>query len=395
MQRLTKSPCGKLVPTIERQMAFVPDPLPRELQLSPELVLLLDNASRAVSTLAGVGETVPNPHLLARPFARREAVLSSRIEGTVASLSDVFKYEAGSRRQMSDDDTVEVFNYVRALEYGIQRLNEIPISFRLVNELHEMLMSDVRGEDKFPGKFRGEQVWIGAPGSRIQEARFIPPPPMYLRDSFYDWEDFVNNSQRLPPLVRCALMHYQIETIHPYSDGNGRIGRLMITLFLCATKILTTPLLYLSAYFERDRQRYYDELFNVSLTGDWERWLSYFLQGIYVEARDVLTRIRHVRHLEEEWRTLLLNRREPSSGLRLLEELFANPVVTASRVSELLGVSDPGARRILNRLIDAGILSRIEDTWPNLYIAQHLIDEINRPIEHPDNQNRVQARLFI
>ena len=218
---------------------------------------------------------------------------------------------------------------------------------------------------------------------------------MYLRDSFYDWEDFVNNSQRLPPLVRCALMHYQIETIHPYSDGNGRIGRLMITLFLCATKILTTPLLYLSAYFERDRQRYYDELFNVSLTGDWERWLSYFLQGIYVEARDVLTRIRHVRHLEEEWRTLLLNRREPSSGLQLLEELFANPVVTASRVSELLGVSDPGARRILNRLIDAGILSRIEDTWPNLYIAQHLIDEINRPIEHPDNQDRVQSRLFI
>ena len=394
MQRLNESPCGRLVPTIERQMAFVPASLPRELRLSPELVLLLDGASRAVSTLAGVGETVPNPHLLARPFARREAVLSSRIEGTVASLSDVFKYEAVSKRRASDGDTAEVFNYVRALEYGIQRLDNLPISFRLVNELHEILMAGVRGENRSPGRFREEQVWIGAPESRIQEARFIPPPPMYLRDLFYNWEDFVNNSQRLPPLIRCALMHYQIETIHPFSDGNGRIGRLMITLFLCATKILTTPLLYLSAYFERNREKYYDELFNVSLTGDWERWLTYFLQGIYIESRDVLARIRHVRQLEDEWRTLLLDRRESSNGLRLLEELFANPVVTASRVSELLGVSDPGARRVLKRLIDAGILSRIEGTWPNLYIAQQLIDEINRPIEQQDDLDRVQARLF-
>ena len=393
MQSLINSPCGELVPTIEGQSAFIPAPIPHELQLSSDLVLILDSATQAVSTLAGVGETVPNPHLLARPFARREAVLSSRIEGTVASLSDVLKYEAGGRSQ-TGNDAAEVFNYVQALEHGIERLDDLPISYRLVNELHSLLLSGVRGEEKSPGEFREEQVWIGAPGSRIQEARFIPPPPEYLRDLFYDWEAFVNNSRSLPPLVRCALMHYQIETIHPYSDGNGRIGRLMITLFLCATGILVTPLLYLSAYFERDRQRYYEELFNVSATGDWERWISYFLEGIRTESRDVLARIRQVRLLEAEWRTLLLSRREPSSGLQLLEELFANPVVTASRVSELLGVTDPGARRILNRLVDAGILVRVEDTWPNLYVADRLIHEINRPIEHIDHQDRFQARLL-
>ncbi|MXX53219.1 MAG: Fic family protein, partial [Dehalococcoidia bacterium] len=348
--------------------------------LSPELVLLLDNASRAVATLAGVGETVPNPHMLAQPFIRREAVLSSRIEGTLASLSDVLAYEASGRKR-SSGDVEEVRNYVVALEYGIERLESLPISFRLVNELHERLMTGVRGENKMPGHFRTTQVWNGAPGSHIQEARFIPPPPERLRDLFFEWESFVNESHNLPPLVRCALMHYQIETIHPYLDGNGRIGRLLITLFLCASGVLTTPLLYLSAYFERDRQRYYDELLNVSVTGDWERWLSYFLDGVYRESRDVLERIRRVRSLQEEWRELLLNRGEPSSGLRLLEDLFVHPVTTAPRVSRLLEISDPGARRILDRLIDAGIVSRIGSSRPSLYVAQRLIEEIERPIE--------------
>ena len=380
MQRLSDSPSGKTVPIGGGQLAFIPSPLPRGLPLSPKLVLLLDNASRAVATLAGVGETVPNPHMLAQPFIRREAVLSSRIEGTLASLSDVLAYEASGRKR-SSGDVEEVRNYVVALEYGIERLESLPISFRLVNELHERLMTGVRGENKMPGHFRTTQVWIGAPGSHIQEARFIPPPPERLRDLFFEWESFVNESHNLPPLVRCALMHYQIETIHPYLDGNGRIGRLLITLFLCASGVLTTPLLYLSAYFERDRQRYYDELLNVSVTGDWERWLSYFLDGVYRESRDVLERIRRVRSLQEEWRELLLNRGEPSSGLRLLEDLFVHPVTTAPRVSRLLEISDPGARRVLDRLIDAGIVSRIGSSRPSLYVAQRLIEEIERPIE--------------
>ena len=387
MQRLSDSPCGKTVPIQGGQLAFIPNPLPRDLPLSPKLVLLLDNASRAIATLAGVGETVPNPHILAQPFIRREAVLSSRIEGTLASLSDVLAYEAGGRRNQSNEDVEEVRNYVVALEYGIERLESLPISFRLVNELHERLLAGVRGENMRPGHFRTTQVWIGAPGSYIQEARFIPPPPERLRDLFFEWESFVNESHNLPPLVRCALMHYQIETIHPYLDGNGRIGRLLITLFLCASGILTTPLLYLSAYFERDRQKYYDELLNVSVTGNWERWLSYFLDGVYRESRDVLERIRRVRSLQEEWRELLLSRGEPSSGLRLLEDLFVRPVTTASRVSQFLEISDPGARRVLDRLIDAGIVDRIENSRPNLYVAHRLIEEIERPIEQLDDES--------
>ena len=385
MQRLSDSPCGKTVPIGGGQSAFIPNPLPRDLSLSSSLVLRLDKASRAVATLAGVGETVPNPHMLAQPFIRREAVLSSRIEGTVASLSDVLAYEASGRRNQSSEDVEEVRNYVVALEYGIERLESLPISFRLVNELHERLMAGVRGENMRPGHFRTTQVWIGSPGSHIQEARFIPPPPERLRDLFFEWENFVNESHNLPPLVRCALMHYQIEAIHPYMDGNGRIGRLLITLFLCASGVLRTPLLYLSAYFERDRQRYYDELLNVSVTGDWERWLSYFLDGVYQESRDVLERIRRVRSLQEEYRELLLNRGEPSSGLRLLEDLFVHPVTTVSRVSQLLEISDPGARRVLNRLIDAGIVNRVESSRPNLYVAQRLIEEIERPIERMDD----------
>ncbi len=379
MRSLMASPRGELVPTIEGQSAFVPYPLPRELYLSPDAVLLLDEASRAISTLAGVGETLPNPHMLIRPFARREAVLSSRIEGTVASLSDLFAYEAGGGRQDSGDAR-EVFNYVQALEYGIGRLDDLPISFRLVNELHARLMAGVRGEHLSPGHFRTGQVWIGAPGSGIRDARFVPPPAGRLRELFYDWEDFANNADKLPPLVRCALMHYQIEAIHPYIDGNGRIGRLLITLFLCASGVLAAPLLYMSAYFERDRQRYYDELLNVSRTGDWERWLAYFLRGVYLESKDALARLRRVRDLEDEWRAALVSRRESANGLRALDELFANPIITAPQIAKLLGVSEPGARRILGRLGEAGIVRRIEAARPSLYVAERLIHEIERPI---------------
>ena len=384
MQRLSNSPCGRLVPTIEGQWAFVPDPLPDELAMSSSLISLLDNASRAVGTLAGVGEIVANPHLLIRPLLRREAVLSSRIEGTVASLSDVFAYEAAGHGR-SSGDTGEVVNYVTALEYGIDRLGSLPISFRLANELHERLLAGVRGQDKRPGELRRQQVWIGAPGSPIREARFIPPPPACLRDLLHDWESFANKSTDMPPLIRCALMHYQIEAIHPYMDGNGRIGRLLITLFLCASGVLLTPLLYLSAYFERDRQKYYEELFNVSETGDWERWLSYFLKGVYQESRDALERIRRMRTLQKSWRELLHDRRESANGLRLLEELFLHPIITVSQASAAIGISDAGTRQVLGRLTDAGIVKRLGNTWPHLYVAQRLLDEIDRPIAPAEN----------
>lgn len=373
LKRLGPNPHGTLVPTVGDQMAFAPAALPRVLNLSPHLVWSLDNASRAVASLAAIGENMQNPHLLIAPMIRREALLSSRIEGTIASLSDVLSHEA-VRKRRPNDDVEEVINYVDALEMGISLLANMPISYRLVNEVHRILLSGVRGQEKRPGEFRTLQVWIGSPGSSIRNARFVPPPPDMLRDLFQDWEEFANADMEMPPLVKCALMHYQFEAIHPYRDGNGRIGRLLITLFLRESGVLSNPLLYLSAYFERNRQQYYDELFNVSATGDWERWLEYFLNGVWRESLDVVARIRRLRDLQEKHRSELLGRRAPASESLLVDELFANPFMTAPRASEILGMTPAGARRALARLASAGIVRVVSDHRPQLYVADEILE---------------------
>ena len=377
--QLTSSPCGHLVPTVNGQRAYVPDPLPRNVELSSQVIYRLDEASRAVATLAGAGETVPNPHLLIRPFMRREAVLSSRIEGTQASISDLLLYEASGRRS-ARGDVAEVANYVRALEDGIRLLEELPISVRLVNQVHSVLMRGVRGADRRPGELRTSQVWIGSEGTPIEEARYIPPPANLIGDLLADWEQFINDRAEVPPLVKCALMHYQFEAIHPYLDGNGRIGRLLVVLFLCASGVLPTPLLYLSAYFERDREEYYKQLLQVSMTGDWEPWLVYFLEGVAEQARDSLIRTRRVRSVVDRHRRLLQDRRESGNALRLLDELSASPFMNAPAAAYLLGVTNAGARGILGRLVEAGILEESPGSWPRLYVARELLDAIEAPI---------------
>jgi len=376
---LDRSPCGHLVPTVEGFKAFVPNPLPRELSLSSSLISALDKASLAVGTLAGVGETLQNPHLLITPFLRREAVLSSRIEGTQASISDVFIFEAGGERADAPD-TREVVNYVHALNLGLERLNELPICVRLTNEVHARLMHGVRGENKTPGQLREHQNWIGTRGTNIEDARFIPPPPELVSDLMADWERFVNEDLEMPALIQCALMHYQFEAIHPYLDGNGRIGRLLITLFLCAREVLPTPLLYLSAYFDKRRDDYINHLFRVSATGEWEPWITFFLRGVEQQARDALIRSRRVRELHQRYVQLLQSKRESANALRLLDILFANPYVTAPRASELLGVTHAGAQGILNRLVRAGVLEHISGRWPRLYVARELLRVIEVPI---------------
>ena len=375
LKKLGSNPYGSLVPTVEGHKAFVPGRLPRTLNLSPGLVELLDRASRSVATLSGVGETVQTPHLFIRPIIRREALLSSRIEGTVCSLSDVFSFEASYGRAPTED-VREVINYVSAMEVGLTLLKDLPISLRFVNEVHGELMTGVRGQGKRPGQFRSEQVWIGAPSTSIREARFVPPPPDRLMDLFEDWEKFANETLEMPPLVKCALMHYQIEAIHPYEDGNGRIGRLMIVLFLIASRILSAPLLYLSAYFERHRQRYYDELFNVSATGDWERWLRYFLAGVLQESEDVLARVRGLRDIQDRHRRAIQSGRGSSSALHLLEEFFANPFMTVRGASLVLDMSVAGARRVLNRLVEAGLLRVDDSEWPPLYVADDVLNAL-------------------
>ncbi|MPZ24270.1 MAG: Fic family protein, partial [Dehalococcoidia bacterium] len=278
---------GRPVPTIGNQLAFLVNDLPRQTDLSARLVYLLDEASRAVAMLAGVGETLPNPHLLITPFLRREAVSSSAIEDTQASISDLFLYEAAGR---DAGDAREVANYVKAFIHGEQLLEALPLSVRLINQVHATLLTGVRGEDKSPGQIRNDQVWIGRPGTPIEEARFVPAPPNYIADCLADWERFVNESPEIPPLICCAMMHYQFEAIHPYRDGNGRVGRLLIALFLKATGVLPTPLLYLSDFFERNRTTYYERLNDISSSGSWDDWFAFFLDGVVEQAGDAIAR---------------------------------------------------------------------------------------------------------
>ena len=376
---LEDGPCGRLVPTVDGQLAFVPSPLPRRFDLSTPLVAQLDKATLTVGTLAGVGETLPNPHLLITPFLRREAVVSSRIEGTQASVSDVFIYEASDERGVAPDAR-EVLNYVRALEYGMHMLNELPISVRLANLVHGRLLEGVRGEEKRPGELRQIQNWIGSAGTNIGDARFVPPPPDLVPELLADWERFLNEELEMPPLVQCALMHYQFEAIHPYVDGNGRIGRLLIILFLYARRVLPKPLLYLSDYFERNRDAYMDHLYRISATGEWEPWLSFFLTGVAQQATDALERSRRIRQLQDQYRTLLQQKKESANAFRLLDSLFANPYITAPGAARALDVTHAGAQGIIDRLIAAGVLRPLTGHWPRLYVAEELLRAIEEPL---------------
>lgn len=374
------SPVGQLVPTIGTAQAFVPAPLPRALELSAGTTLLLDEASRAVAYLAGVGETLVNPMLLIRPFLRREAVLSSRIEGTQASLSDLYEFEAGAVKSAAGD-TGEVSNYVLAVEHGQERLAELPICGRLVNELHAILLKGVRREDQSLGQWRNEQVWIAAEGTPVEQARFVPPPHSAVPDLMADWEQFVNDAERMPPLIACALMHYQFETIHPYRDGNGRIGRALITLFLIQRRILPIPLLYLSAYFESHRAAYYDHLLGVSRNGDWGPWLKYFLSGVLEQARDATVRSRRIRDLRDEYQQRVQATRASTNAVRLVDELFAHPYLNAEFAGNVLGLTKQGARNILERLVALEIVEVYRDTWPYLYVARELVRTVEEPID--------------
>ena len=290
-QAFKDSPAGQIISVGGDYSAFIPRPLPPPLSWTDDLISALSEADRALGQLAGLGRLLPNPHLLIRPFLHREAVLSSRIEGTQASLSDVFAYEANQPLLFElPSDTREVYNYVRALEYGMERLATLPLSLRLLREIHAVLMEGVRGASQTPGQFRDRQNWIGTPGCAARDAIFVPPPVSEMMAVLGDFERYLHAESHLPPLIRIGLIHYQFETIHPFLDGNGRIGRLLITLLLCAWDLLPQPLLYLSAYFERWRDAYIDLLYAVSQRGAWNAWLVFFLQGIAIQARDAVAR---------------------------------------------------------------------------------------------------------
>jgi Fic family protein len=355
-------------------IAFVPNALPPALQWGPLEVGLLSAADRALGRLAGVGQTLPNPHLLIGPFKRREAVLSSRIEGTQASLDDLLLFEASPTTPPRVPDVLEVANYVNALEHGLARQATLPMSNRLIREMHAILLKDVRGQERTPGQFRRSQNWIGSPGSPIDEASYVPPPPSELGQLLEAFEQFLHRPSDLPPLVRLALVHYQFEAIHPFLDGNGRIGRLLITLLLCMEGILPGPLLYLSAYFERHRAEYYRHLLRVSQCGAWSEWIAFFLRGVAEQAMDAVDRADRLLRLRERYHAYFHAARSSALLLKLIDELFSAPSITMRRARSLLGISDGAASRHIRTLEEAGILVEVTGkTRGRVYFAAEIL----------------------
>lgn len=350
----------------------MPQPLPPPIEWSAELAAQLSAADRAVGQLAGEGRRLPNPHLLVRPFVRREAVLSSRIEGTQATLGELLAAEAGAAVDRSPADLREVANYVVALEHGVTRLADLPLSLRLVRELHERLMRGVRGDAATPGEFRRSQNWIGGPGSTLANATYVPPPPDELMACLGAWELFLHDDS-LPPLVHAALAHSQFEAIHPFLDGNGRVGRLLITFLLIAKGVLPSPLLYLSAFFEATRSEYYTRLLGVTERGEWEEWLRYFLVGVANQAGDALERIRRIDGLLMQWRSDLAGARSRLPE-RALEQFVENPFWTVGRLAGRLDVAFTTAQRAIERLEASGIVALASEARRNrVYCARAIL----------------------
>ena len=304
---------------------------------------------------------------------RREAVLSSRIEGTQSSYGDLIAFEAaGNVPSAGSADVSEVVNYVHALEHGLRRLDDLPISLRLIQEVHAVLMKGVRGETKTPGEFRRQQNWIG--GADPSTARFVPPPVPEMLAALDAMEKYLHaDPLNLPPLLRLALVHYQFEAIHPFLDGNGRVGRLLITLTLCAEKILPAPLLYLSAFFEREKATYADLMLRVSQEGEWDGWIRFFLRGVTEQSNDGVQRSKRVLELRESYRKILQAERASGNVLSLLDRLVYAPTTTARGASAQLGVSFQGAQLIIDKLVGAGILVEMPGTRPRTYVAKEVV----------------------
>ncbi|KRT69266.1 MAG: Fic family protein [candidate division NC10 bacterium CSP1-5] len=383
------STSGKVIRTIEGYWAFVPHPLPPPIAYDRETVELLSDADRGLGRLAGIGQLLPNPHLLITPYIRREAVLSSRIEGTRASLSDLLYFEAAEEEPPSAPDVQEVRNYVRAMEYGLKRLEKLPLSLRLVREIHAQLMAGVRGAERRPGELRQVQNWIGPPGCSLAEATFVPPPVSEMEAALGEWEKFLHDAKDMPPLVQCALMHYQFEAIHPFVDGNGRVGRLLITFFLCERGHLPQPLLYLSAFFEQHRAEYYGRLLGVSRFGDWMGWIKFFLQGIATQASAAADDSRRIIALQRRYRELLQQRKASPTAIATMEELFLNPYVTATRLSKRLKVSFPAVQSTIDWLVKAGVLREITGRQRNrIYCSEELLRAIEGKPASPKTSRR-------
>jgi cell filamentation protein, protein adenylyltransferase len=353
-------------------IAYFPAPIPRAIVLPAATIRLLADAEASLGRLAGVGQLVPNPHLLIRPYLLREALSSSRIEGTQASLADVFEAEASDEPPSADVE--EVLNYIDALEWGLGQMDELPLGVRLIREMHRRLLAGVRGRERMPGEFRSTQNWVGASGSTIETARFVPPPPGELPGLLADWERYAHEDAEIPLLVQNALSHYQFETLHPFLDGNGRIGRLLSVFLLVQYGRLPAPLLYLSAYIERDRERYYEALQAVRERGEALPWIELFLTAVRSQATDAVVRAQRIVELRERYRAAAAAIAS-SSAMTLVDLVCETPIVSSRAVEAGLGVTRPTALRLLRQLEEVGVIEegRAGPRGQRRYLARELM----------------------
>lgn len=351
------SKVGKAIRTQTGYWAFIPAQLSPEIEWTTSLISALSDADRELSKLTTLAGNFPFPRLLTQPFMRREAVLSSRIEGTRASLADLYNYESAQLSFLEPtDDVREVHNYVLALDYGLERLETLPVSLRLIREIHAKLMEGVRGGNLTPGKFRKTQNWIGPAGSTIETATYVPPPVDEMQNALSDLEKFIHADTEIPTLARAGMIHYQFEAIHPFLDGNGRVGRLIIMLLFHEWNVLSQPLLNLSAYFEHYRQEYYDHLLAVSQHGKWEEWLRFFLRGISIQAQDSVFRMTRLQGIRTKYEVLVQVDRNSVRMAAVIDFIFSRPILSIKQLETALDMPYMAAKRYIEKLVDANVL---------------------------------------
>lgn len=360
---ITSNRAGRYLIQPTGYRAFVPAPLPPDppIHLGGELQPLLSRADLALGRLDGAVLTLPNPDLFVFMYVRKEAVLSSQIEGTQSSLQNLLAAEAKLFDPNTPRDVAEVLNYVRAMNHGLAQLPELPVSAKLIREIHAVLMEGVRGGRLTPGELRTSQNWIGPAGCTLREATFVPPPPHEVPQALSDLERFLHSGSTLPTLIQVGLAHAQFETIHPFLDGNGRIGRLLITFLLTERGVLSRPVLYLSHYFKRRREEYYQQLQAVRDAGDWEGWLAFFLRGVVEVSREAAATAHAVLEMRETYRRAIGEQlgRAAGNGHRVMDKLFDHPIVTVATVRGWLGITPAGANNLVRRLMGVGLLREI------------------------------------
>ena len=363
----------------ERYEAYVPRPLPPEPVINMSGIAdWLEKANLAIGELNGVIENAPDPNIINYMYVRKEAVLSSQIEGTQSTLDDLLLYESGAAIGVPIDDVAEVSSYVSALNHGLNRIaGGFPLSLRLICEIHKILLNNARGKNKTPGEFRTSQNWIG--GTRPGTALFVPAPPERVLDLMSDLEKFMHRTDKIPLLVKTALIHQQFETIHPFLDGNGRVGRLLITLYLCERGFLKSPFLYLSLFFKQHRSLYYDKLNEIRKSGDWEDWLIFFLDGVAATAADAKNTLTKIKKMFEKDDRLVagIGRARESAGL-VLKEFKQKPLLAIAEITKRTGLSKPTTISAVNRLIDLEIVKNIsEKKWGQIYCYAGYTDLLN------------------